>query len=317
MKPKKKRNYIPVLIIFLVLLLVGALAFRFLTPKAPTRAPLVAVYPEPSFLPEKKVMIPSMSFATNVSLPTSANVYSVSEVTSSTQLLPTLANNLQLTPLPQSPNIYTNADKTISLSQIKGQAQVNYSNSNATFDKVVTLTRAERFATDFFSKLSLPYSLDPNTPSHVTYTSESEEETEVPPEQAVVIQLAYALTVDGIPVQNSNVFSSEFVFYVTSQGIGKAVIPSLYFTTTKGVSTPLYNKDDLISLFRQGKISAFQFPASSIQQLTISKATLEYRFDEGQRLLLPFYRLLGNALLVDNTRADVNIGVPAIPLKTQ
>ncbi len=262
---------------------------------------------------------------TTQQLPTQieAKVYSLQNYVPDNELLAQMAKTLQLNPSLYSKYAFTSRDGTqrVILNDSFKVVDVNNTQNETIDASRVSLAEAVRATNIFFTNLKLPSNELELDETKTEYWSSGIEPSEVSPEQASSIVLYYQRKQDNLTVGVEASAANFAVVTISSKGAYKATIPALFFSQTERESISLLPLDTAITQIKQGNYFllgqinnpiTFDAITSRIVSLSVTEVTLEYRIDEKQQLLLPFYHLTGTAAFETGEQAiPISLITPA------
>jgi hypothetical protein len=237
--------------------------------------------------------------------------------------LPTAAVKLNLRYDPESRNAYYNPETNTSVVYIPGTHFIQYSNPIAmetTNQLILSLPEAERLAQELLQKMGYKkeqLSLDQN---EIEYLNGYPELGPATSQTSTVIRLQYKRYTQGIETNLSSEVNQGITLYVTTKGVLKGLFPPLTFDTIQHQNVSLLSQAEVLEHIKAGNytiLGQLIDPRDggpildSLTSFTFSTITLEYRLDEQQNLLLPFFRLKGEAQTSTNITVPVEILTPA------
>ncbi len=288
-----------------VLAVIG-LALRLLYPPEPSRKTRLVLKPSQFATVQTSNPIQLVSLATQQLPPqTEAAVYSVDNYIPDNKLLVHIAATLKLDPALYSKYAYGSRDNAITIMMNDALKTVEYnSTQNQPTTAYVTLAEATQRAMAFFTDVKFSVEQFHLDESLTAYWSSGIEPTQTSPDTAASITLFFRRSQDNIPIALGATPANSLIVHVSSKGVFKATIPTLFFSQTKRETAPLISVTKAVSqvqsgnYFILGQINnplTYDHITARITNFNVTEVKLEYRLDEEQQLLLPFYRLTGMA----------------------
>lgn len=310
------QNWLKILIgLFVFTIVISIIARVFLPEKVEVKAPQISVT-------ENLAGKVEVEFTGERNLPASLSIYRGGNFLNPNGLAEFFATKLNLPENPEVPDLYTNDDTSVSLSQVGGTGLAEYSNTNSLSQEKITLTEAEELARTFLSQLGYPVGQMQVQEDGVQYLliegNEGFEETQ--PENAVAITLPFVREIEDYPVA----FDSTLVNYtsvrVMKNGVQSATLTSLFFDFERAQTTTLLTIDQVLDQVRKGNFVILgtinvvdpSRSENAIRRLHLDKRQVEYRFDITQELFIPFVQFSGTATLENRRVVEITLTTPAI-----
>jgi hypothetical protein len=295
------------LVIVLTVIVIVSLILRLLYPPKPTTQIITTDIQRTIFTPVRpsnpfdQLTLETNDFPTQ----TEAKVYTVENYVADNQLLVNIASILKLDPALDSKFAYYSRDNQVTVSMNNYFKIVSYSNTaNQPQGGIVSFSEAVRFSNIFLAELKLStadFQLNENL---TKYQTGEFEPVAVSPSEASTITLFYQRSQDNLPISLSISPGNSIIINVSDRGVYKATIPALFFTQTEKESIPLITIETAVSKIKNGDyyiLGQINNPltydqiTSPITAFIVTDVKLEYRYDDKQKLLLPFYRMTGVA----------------------
>lgn len=295
------------LVIVLMVVVVVSLILRILYPPKPTTQVATTDIQRTTFTPVQpsnpfdQLSLETDDFPTQ----TEAKVYVVENYVADNQLLVNIASTLNLDPALDSKYSYNSRDGSINVIMNNIFKIVDYNNStNQPQDLTVSLAEAIRFSNIFLTDLKLStadFKLNENLTS---FEAGEFEPRVVNPSEATSIILIYQRVQDDLPIALSVSPGNSIIVKASATGVYKATVPALFFSQTEKETIPLVSVETAVSKIKNGDYyilgqinNPFTYGqiTSPIVSFIVSDVKLEYRYDDKQKLLLPFYRMTGVA----------------------
>ncbi len=262
----------------------------------------------------------------NTFLKSELPVYKLRSLTPASELLPTFAQALELQASPLAKTLYLNQNSTVSLSQVPDTYQVFYTNEDNSSNEEsepVSKSQAEAYALAFLTKLGYntnELKLNDTLTRYTRLSLGSEGLRDVGENETSTIVFYFERQLENIPVALSSSPITRLELWVTKKGVWKADLTTLSFTADKGSTTKLLPLEQVIKQLQRGyfyilgTLDAVPQEKDDLQVtgLNLTYATLEYRIDEGQGVIMPFVRFEGTATLKNKETVDIGLITPAI-----
>lgn len=238
------------------------------------------------------------------------------------------------TPVEGPKNFWSDSDSNQSLAYEPYQKRFHYYNNafsgdfDAATQYTIQLDRALETAKSFVSKQMGITTFTP-VQNNIVFTRkdipEADPNNQTPKDQANVVIIPFAFLINGNPVYTNLSMEYPIVVWVDSvdnvlrveandqlflPGDIQNVYPlSPTDAITQAKSTDSFSIISVLSDPQNG------FDVHQVQSATVTRVSLEYRFMEATKMIIPMYRMYGTLVTSDNKQVDADFLVPA--MKTQ
>lgn len=321
--------------LFFVLVFVSLLSIYYLYQYAnrSTETPQTTPSIPPTYLtPQRKDLpkIEAVKYTSGLKFPSLPSTMSVYQGETAPENILNLSQkfitSLQLVPYPNVSNAWTTSDGSANLTLNVTQKTVTYKvngskNPTAYSNSIVPQkTKALEVAAKFISDLNLNTEYLPQL-SNISYFKVTGSEFISSSEQHYnLIEIPFAQSIDGFPV----IFGTNFIFPIqiligNNYTIVRAIVTSqpITFSQTSSKDHGSVSESQVKDLIAKGQfqiIDAYSpqpIPVlpSQIPDITIDKVEIQYRLNDKEGLIIPYF------VLTDSTsKINVTILVPAVSL---
>jgi hypothetical protein len=311
-------------IILLVVLLIGAIIFRFFTP-ATTRVIEALPFPKITSNSLFSALPTTIQIREEFTSPTVAQRLPVYAVTVKKIELETYASLFGATKQLSSQS-YSNASGTVNLTEDLTTNQILLTQNvrehlDVSQMLAVDTQKEVAKATTFIQDTLLLKSYVANTDNIKYYSLDSDGDylDVSTQENARVVTIPFFLSIGGNRAFFENQFDAPILMYVNSaHSIIKAIFTPYQITQKESYEvdtvsasqalTKLY-ANVVVGLYRE---NSERINSQDVRELTITEVSVEYRLDSKSNTILPMYRYSGNAVTKQNDEAAVVFLLPAI-----